>query len=74
MSAIRITGRTVRPWPADSAYFICIAICELTYCEGVDIMLAVRVNANILTLDQHMGSYIMGLAIHVSYEQDSPVS
>ena len=74
MSAIRITGRTVRPWPADSAYFICIAICELTYCVDVDIMLAVCVNANILTLDQHMGSYIMGLAIHVSYEQDSPVS
>ena len=52
-----------------------------TYCNmwahilvDVDIMLAVRVNANILTLDQHTGSYIMGLTIHVSYEQDSPVS
>ena len=51
-----------------------------TYCNmwahilvDVDIMLAVHVNANILTLEQHTGSYIMGLSIHVSCDQDWPV-
>ena len=74
ISAVWILGETVRPWPADSAYVIRIAICEPTYCIDVDIMLAVHVNANILTLEQHTGSYIMGLSKHVSCDQDSPVS